>query len=849
MSSSSSATSSSTSAFVSAIVFNGVIFTGFVVAFLFLRGKDKRFYQPRTFLESIPKDERTKPLPPGYFAWLKALLFMPDVYVLRQTGLDGYFFLRYLKFTAFISFVGIIILWPILLPVNATGGGGQTGLDLLSFANIANQKRYYAAVFLCWIYFGFILFTIYREFIYFISVRQAVLTSPQYWNRISLRTVLFQTVPESYLNERTLLSLFPEARNVWINRNHKDLADKISKRDKLAIQLEAAEVKLLKKGMKNKLKSDKKTGADVTIEQAGGTIDTYVPQNGRPTRRLKPIIGEKVDTIEYNRSKLSELNPEIKRMQDDYQSAKKLNSAFIEFNSPEAAFDAYQLVSHHMPLHMAPRYIGVRPEDIIWPSLRFLWWERLIRTWATTAFIVVLIIFWAIPVAAVGAISNITYLTNKVHFLRFILNMPPVLFGLVTSLLPTILLAILMAIPPIVLRLMARLAGAPSNSLVELHVQNSYFTFLVVQVFLVTTLASSASAVVTQIVTDPTSATSLLAQNLPKSSNFYISYLLLQAFSIGGGVLLQIVGLILFRIFSYLLDNTPRKMYKRWSTLSAIGWGTLFPLYTNLAVIAITYSIISPVIVIFSGVGFAILYVAYLYNFMYAYMPGLDLTGLAYPRALWQTFTGLYLALVCLIGLFAVGKNWACIVLTAVMLGFTIFFQITLQKAVIPLIDVLPKSIETDHAQSVGLDRRSPTGTADTNRTATLTEKYGPQNLIETSGAKETTDTESKFWDPIVRFFRPDIYSSYREMKETMVPDWPAPEYTTEEEQGAYDHAAVHAVAAFLWIPKDPYGWSTTEVENTASVIGISDEGAHFDEKGKIVREGLPPDYEQVKHL
>ncbi|KAK9434064.1 hypothetical protein V1505DRAFT_361229 [Lipomyces doorenjongii] len=836
--------SSSTSAFVSAIVFNGFIFLAFLLSFVLLRPEDKRIYQPKTFLESVPENERTEPLPSGYFAWLKALVFKPDVYVLRQTGLDGYFFLRYLKLVVFISCVGIIMLWPILLPVNATGGGGQTGLDLLSFSNISNQKRYYAQVFLCWFFFGFILFVIYREFVYFIAVRQAVLTSPRYWNRVSFRTVLFQTVPESYLNERTLLSLFPEARNVWINRNHKDLADKVAERDKLALQLEAAEVKLLKTAVKNKLKTDKKAGADATVEQ-GVTIDAYVPQNKRPTKRLKPIVGKKVDTIEYNRSKLAELDPEIKEMQDNYMSAKKLNSVFIEFNSPEAAFDAYQLVAHHLPLHMAPRYIGLHPEDIIWPSLRFFWWERLIRTSATTAFIVVLIIFWAIPVAVVGAISNITYLTDKVHFLSFILNMPPVLYGLVTALLPTIMLAALMAVLPVILRLMARLAGAPSHSLVELHVQNSYFAFQVIQVFLVTTIASSASSVVTQIIDHPSSATSLLATNLPKASNFFISYLLLQGLSIGGGILLQIVGLILFRIMSFL-DNTPRKMYNRWSSLSAIGWGTLFPVYTNLAVIAITYSIISPVVLLFSGVGFAVLYVAYLYNLMYVYQPPLDLTGLGYPRALWQTFTGLYLALVCLLGLFAVGKNWACIVLTAIMLLFTVFFQITLQDAVVPLIDALPKSIEMEHAHSLGLDRSSPTGTA---TTPTLTEKSGTHKLIEASTTYEANRKKAKFSKPIFRFLRPDIYSSYLEMKQTMVPDWPVPEYTVEEERGAYDSPAVHAVAPFLWIPRDPYGWSTTEIDNTASVIGMSDKGAHFAEKGKIVRDGLPPDYEPIKHL
>src|SRR5277367_1342403 len=38
----------------------------------------------------------------------------------------------------------------------ATGGGGQTGLDILSFSNIsaANKNRYYAQVFVGWLFLG-----------------------------------------------------------------------------------------------------------------------------------------------------------------------------------------------------------------------------------------------------------------------------------------------------------------------------------------------------------------------------------------------------------------------------------------------------------------------------------------------------------------------------------------------------------------------------------------------------------------------------------------------------------------------------------------------------------------------
>jgi len=84
--------------------------------------------------------------------------------------------------------------------------------------------------------------------------------------------------------------------------------------------------------------------------------------------------------------------------------------------------------------------------------MRISYLERIGRTAATTAFVITMIIFWAVPVAFVGTISNINYLTNKLPWLGWILDIPPVILGVVTGLLPSVLLAVLMALLPIVLR-------------------------------------------------------------------------------------------------------------------------------------------------------------------------------------------------------------------------------------------------------------------------------------------------------------------------------------------------------------------------------------------------------------
>jgi hypothetical protein len=135
----------------------------------------------------------------------------------------------------------------------------------------------------------------------------------------------------------------------------------------------------------------------------------------------------------------------------------------------------------------------------------------------------------------------------------------------------------------------AKLGGLPTKAAIELRTQNFYFAFQVVQVFLVATVASAASSVVTQILQNPSSAASLLANNIPKSSNLYLSYFILQGLTVASQGLLNIVGLVLMKVLGKLFDNSPRKMYKRWSSLSSLSWGTVIPPMSLLAVIGMYF--------------------------------------------------------------------------------------------------------------------------------------------------------------------------------------------------------------------------------------------------------------------
>jgi calcium permeable stress-gated cation channel len=128
----------------------------------------------------------------------------------------------------------------------------------------------------------------------------------------------------------------------------------------------------------------------------------------------------------------------------------------------------------------------------------------------------------------------------------------------------------------------------PSLSRVELFTQTAVFCFQVVQVFLVTTLTSAASAATGQIIQDPLSAKDILAQNLPKASNFYISYFLLQGLSMSSIAVVQVMNALIHKILvTFFASTTPRRMYQRWAQLCGLSWGSVFPVFTNMGVIGI----------------------------------------------------------------------------------------------------------------------------------------------------------------------------------------------------------------------------------------------------------------------
>lgn len=101
--------------------------------------------------------------------------------------------------------------------------------------------------------------------------------------------------------------------------------------------------------------------------------------------------------------------------------------------------------------------------------------------------------------------------------------------------------------------------GTPTRSKREVVAQDFYFTFLFIELVLVTAISSGIVNVIPQIVHNPINVPTILATNLPKSANYFFNYLVVQALGFSGSVLFQYLRLLYITTIWPWFTQTPRQ--------------------------------------------------------------------------------------------------------------------------------------------------------------------------------------------------------------------------------------------------------------------------------------------------
>lgn len=283
------------------------LFAFAILAFFLLKSSaiGRRIYQPKTYL--VQDRLRVDAVPADPIRWIRRLFSIRDDELKRKCGLDGYFFIRFLRAILLIFVPLMIIVVTVLLPINYNKGKGNNfhnttdggrsqwnvaGLDTLSWQNVdpARTSRYWAHLVCAILVISWALFRMYREKVHFIDVRQRFLTSPEHRLKASARTILVTNIPSEYRSKEALEALYDvfvdnDDRSrlvVWVNRDYKSLRKLVARRRSLRHALEKEELRIMRLCNKKFRKTGKFTDGNHIIEK--NIRDSDIVDDQQPLR-------------------------------------------------------------------------------------------------------------------------------------------------------------------------------------------------------------------------------------------------------------------------------------------------------------------------------------------------------------------------------------------------------------------------------------------------------------------------------------------------------------------------------------------------------------------------------------
>lgn len=831
------AKSATTAQFTSGLVIGGITIGVCFVFWGALHARKSliRVFQPR--IELGAPDKRPQKLPSNPFSWWKTIFQVRDEHIITINGPDAYFVVRYLKVfgVGFLSLCTLLSCGGLIAPAVVKPNNGLLGVNMLTFGNVKYPVRRIPHIVVSAVIILVANYLLWREFRHFVDVRTRWLKSDSASRKS--RTVMLTNVPKDLFSEAGLKELADSvatrtssgaprpsgvstethrtpggATDVWLARKV-NAVDKVWQlRDKECNRLEGGVGKLLKLAQKNQRKGKTPEAKGTWNQESDNLLDQYVAPKKQPKWKqgFLGLFGNKMN-LETSPPYIREKNEELDKLranEDDYELG---NVAFIRFSTQDEALNFARLVKKSDRKHfvLLKTSIEVLPDDVIWSNLSINPYQRKARTFVSIGLTTVLIIFWTIPMALVGFISNIDSLSNwTVNGTKpfgWIQKIPAVPLGIVKAVLPSAALAILFMILPIILRIWIKLQGETRKSEVELKLFSRYWLFWIIQGFLVVTLASGILPALANISSTLNSIPTLLANQLPGANIFFLVFILTATWASAAKTLARLVPYIMWLLRGFLAGSTPRKAFTQKYKMDSFTWSTTMPNICLIVAVTIIYSALQPLITIIALVGMVLFYAAYKYQLLWTsdQPEEVETGGLYYRKMLRTVFVALYFMIVCLAALFFLMNNTvgnvggavicACGVITAIHQTYIDHFAYK-KDVVLYGWTHLYSSSEThlNPAENV-VNEKTPgeSGTPIMDDAAGLT-------------GQDRIDIRHEF-----------------------------------------DNPAMYKKQPVIWIADDPLGLGNYEANRiNAAGVEASTEYAHMDEKGVIDVDRSPPDEE-----
>lgn len=372
-------------------------------------------------------------------------------------------------------------------------------------------------------------------------------------------------------------------------------------------------------------------------------------KNKRPTIKigLWGLFGEKVDAINYLEKQLTVIDTEILQARRQHYSATP--TAFVTMDSVANAQMAAQAVLdprvHYFITRLAPA-----PHDIKWDHVCLSRKDRLIKIYSVSVFIGICSIFLILPVSYLATLLNLKTISRFWPSLGYLLEKNQWAQNIVTGLLPTYLFTIMNVVIPYFYEYLTEYQGFVSHSEEEISLVSKNFFYIFVNLFLVFTLAGTASNYWGYL-SDTTKIAYQLATSVKEFSLFYVDLIILQGIGMFPFKLLLVGSLIGFPLVK-IQAKTPRQRKEIYNP-PIFNFGLQLPQPILILIITLIYSVMSTKIVASSLAYFVIGYYVYKYQLIYAtdHLP--HSTGKVWPLIFRRLIMGLLLSQLTMAGTLA----------------------------------------------------------------------------------------------------------------------------------------------------------------------------------------------------
>jgi len=333
------------------------------------------------------------------------------------------------------------------------------------------------------------------------------------------------------------------------------------------------------------------------------------------------------------------------------------DKAFVEMKTFTASTIAIQSMHSSKPGAMDVK-TAPEPRDVLWNNIYVSKGAKKTRGYIGDTIIILLISFYVVPVALISLLVSESALISTSPRLAQ-LDQASAFFSTALALVqPICLIMIQQVLPPLFMQI-SKAEGLVSFSEVQMRAFSRYFSFQVLNVFLVTAVAGSIFDTLAIIIENPEAAFEMLGNSLPRMSSFFITLVTMKTFLGLGVELVRALSIVQSILRYFIVPNGTLRMKKNvilgMRAIDDPGW---FPFHKILAqdmlvvVISVVFAVVAPIVLLPCAMFCLFSRIIWTHHHLYVYESVFESGGQFWPKIFRRFVFGLIIAQATITGQF-----------------------------------------------------------------------------------------------------------------------------------------------------------------------------------------------------